>query len=477
MEGNKESSSKEVPKDEKKVEEEKVESKITAHEDPKEEQKKEGGEANPEVPSEEKKKKKKKKHKKHGKGNKPDDANRENPYRSLFNFDPKDVSPSRKQDNSQFRILGSWEEKPWLQTTPPTKSIDEQFPNKDWPIGVIMEYGQNDIWRSTDKEKIEQERLREYDIIALRKAAECHRQIRKFAQSVMKPGMKMVDICVQIENMLKFIINANGLECGQAFPTGCSLNHVAAHYTPNPGDETVLNYNDVCKIDFGTHVNGLIIDCAFTVAFNPIYDNLLMASREATRQGVKLAGIDGRLGEIGAGIQEVIESYEVEIGGKTHKIKAVKNLCGHTIEPFKIHAGKSVPIVKKDDNTKMEEGEIYAIETFASTGKGNVLESGECSHYMKDEYAIESAKIKGDKPRALFNYIDKHFSTMAFCRRWLAEGGFPQHALALRQLIDGGLVNPYPPLADIEGCYVSQFEHTLMLKPTSKEVFSIGDDY
>ena len=43
---------------------------------------------------------------------------------------------------------------------------------------------------------------------------------------------------------------------GLAFPTGCSLNHVAAHYTPNAGDETVLQYNDVCKIDFGTHING-----------------------------------------------------------------------------------------------------------------------------------------------------------------------------------------------------------------------------
>ena len=43
---------------------------------------------------------------------------------------------------------------------------------------------------------------------------------------------------------------------GLAFPTGCSLNHCAAHYTPNAGDKTVLQYDDVCKIDFGTHING-----------------------------------------------------------------------------------------------------------------------------------------------------------------------------------------------------------------------------
>ena len=47
---------------------------------------------------------------------------------------------------------------------------------------------------------------------------------------------------------------------GIGFPTGCSLNNCAAHYTPNAGDKTVLQYDDVCKIDFGTHVNGKFIN-------------------------------------------------------------------------------------------------------------------------------------------------------------------------------------------------------------------------
>lgn len=101
------------------------------------------------------------------------------------------------------------------------------------------------------------------------------------------------------------------MKSGIAFPTGCSLNHVAAHYTPNPGDNTVLGYDDVCKIDFGTHINGRIIDTAFTVAFNPTYDKLLEAVKDATNTGIKAAGIDVRLGEIGGLIQETMESYEV----------------------------------------------------------------------------------------------------------------------------------------------------------------------
>jgi len=89
------------------------------------------------------------------------------------------------------------------------------------------------------------------------------------------------------------------------------VNHCAAHYTPNPGDETVLNYSDVVKLDFGTHINGLLIDSAFTIAFDEKYDELLLAVKEATNAGVKMAGIDVWLCDIGEEIQEVMESHEV----------------------------------------------------------------------------------------------------------------------------------------------------------------------
>lgn len=66
------------------------------------------------------------------------------------------------------------------------------------------------------------------------------------------------------------------------------MNSCAAHYTPNNGDNTILQRDDVCKIDFGTHINGRIIDCAWTLAFNPKYDELLKAVREATNTGIRV---------------------------------------------------------------------------------------------------------------------------------------------------------------------------------------------
>jgi methionyl aminopeptidase len=114
--------------------------------------------------------------------------------------------------------------------------------------------------------------------------------------------MKIMDITNSIEATNRRLIEANGLEAGIAFPTGASLNNCAAHWTPNIGDETVLKYDDVMKIDYGSHINGLMTDCAFTVAFNPRYDNLLEAVKEGTNTGIQHAGIDARLNEIGEAI-------------------------------------------------------------------------------------------------------------------------------------------------------------------------------
>lgn len=133
--------------------------------------------------------------------------------------------------------------------------------------------------------------------------------------------MKLIDVCERLENSVRTLIQERGLEAGIAFPTGCSRNHVAAHWTPNGGDETVVERDDVIKFDFGTQINGRIIDCAFTKTFTPRYDPLLLAVREATECGIKESGIDVRLCDIGEAIEEVMESHQIELDGKTFDVK------------------------------------------------------------------------------------------------------------------------------------------------------------
>lgn len=206
-----------------------------------------------------------------------------------------------------------------MQTDPPSIPISKQYPDGKHPVGQICEHpGDFNRHRISSEELRAKERIFESDYEALRKSAEAHRQVRKHAQRIIRPGKKLMDICNEIEATNRMLIEANGIEQGIAFPTGISINHCAAHYTPNIGDETVLGKDDVCKIDFGTHVRGILVDCAFTVAFNPVYDELLKAVKEATNRGIECAGIDARLNEIGAEIQEVMESHEVEINQKVY---------------------------------------------------------------------------------------------------------------------------------------------------------------
>lgn len=365
------------------------------------------------------------------------------------------------------------------QTYPPSISICELYPNGEFPKGMEMPYGGDDVTakqRVTSEEKRALERAQADIYSDIRQAAEAHRHVRKYMQTVIKPGRTMIDICTELEDYSRRMIKENGLDAGLAFPTGCSLNHCAAHYTPNAGDNTVLQYDDICKIDFGTHINGRIIDCAFTVAFNPKYEKLMAAVKDATYTGIKEAGIDARLCDVGERIQEVMESYEVELDGKTHQVKAIRNLNGHSIGPYRIHAGKTVPIVKGGDATRMEEGEFFAIETFGSTGRGVVHDDMECSHYMKN-FDIGHVPLRMARSKQLLHVINQNFSTLAFCRRWLDRLGQTKYLMALKNLCDVGIVGAYPPLCDVKGSYTAQYEHTILLRPTCKEIVSRGDDY
>ncbi|KAL1840955.1 hypothetical protein VTJ49DRAFT_7561 [Mycothermus thermophilus] len=371
---------------------------------------------------------------------------------------------------------------PTQQSDPPRVLVSQLFPDKKYPKGEEVEYVNENRYRTTNEEKRHLDNLKSEWLNDYRHGAEVHRQARQWAQKTIKPGMALTDIANGIEDAVRALVGHQGLEEGDAliagmgFPTGLSINHCAAHYTPNAGNKMVLQEDDVLKVDFGVHVNGNIVDSAFTMAWNPRYDPLLEAVKAATNAGVKEAGIDARLGEIGGVIQEVMESYEVEINGTTYPVKCIRNLNGHTILPYSIHGTKSVPIVKTNDQTKMEEGDVFAIETFGSTGQGVVHEDGEVSHYAKRGDA-NKVDLRLSSAKSLLNVINKNFGTLPFCRRYLDRLGQEKYLLGLNSLVSNGIVEDYPPLVDKKGSYTAQFEHTILIRPTVKEVISRGDDY
>ena len=184
---------------------------------------------------------------------------------------------------------------------PPRVPVSNLFPNSQYPEGEVAEYRNENSYRTTNEEKRHLDRMNNDFLNEYRQAAEVHRQVRQWAQKNIKPGQGLTEIAEGIEDSVRALTGHQGLEegdnikGGMGFPTGLSINHCAAHYTPNAGNKTVLQQDDVMKVDFGAHINGRIVDSAFTMTFNPVYDNLLAAVKDATNTGIRVSQLIRRL--------------------------------------------------------------------------------------------------------------------------------------------------------------------------------------
>lgn len=357
------------------------------------------------------------------------------------------------------------------QSVPPRIALDDIFRGRSYPEGEISEYTIKDdnLQRTTAEELRHLSTIANMDDSFLhdyRKAAEVHRQVRQHVQTIAKPGIPLSTLALEIDDAIRSLTNHPGLDKGDAlkggiaFPTGLCLNNIGAHWTPNAGGKEVyFQPDDVLKIDFGVHVAGRIVDSAFTLAPNPTYDPLLAAVRAATNTGLRLAGPDTRISHISAEMQEVMESYEVEIRGKSVPVKAVRNITGHNILRYKIHGDKHVPFIASKTSQRMEEGDVFAIETFGSTGRA-VLRDGMGVYGYGRKEGVSSAGVHHASAKSLLKTIDENFGTLVFARRQLERlSGVEKWHLGIKTLVQAGVVECYAPLVDVEGSYVAQFEH------------------
>lgn len=299
------------------------------------------------------------------------------------------------------------------------------------------------------------------------KSAKAHKNVGMYIRNIIKPGISLKEIAILIEDKIKEEVNfdsSNPLEKGIAFPVGLSLNNCAAHYTPNYNEEAIILKNtDIIKIDYGVHIKGTIIDSAFTMNFDPKYDEFVNISRDLTNYAVKQCGVDVILGEIGGLIEEYISSVEIDIDNKKYQLKIMGDLSGHMISQYEIHAGKAVPNIRINYPLRMKANEYYAVEPFISTGTGKSHVKEPNSHYMlaKNHASINNLN---DSEKGLYNIILNNYSTLPFCQRWLYENKFIKNDNMLKKLENHKILNTFPPLYDINDSIISQFEHTIFIK-------------
>ena len=146
----------------------------------------------------------------------------------------------------------------------------------------------------------------------------------------------------------------------------------------------------------------------------------------------------------------------------------IKNLGGHGLEKYQIHTSPTIPNYDNGDSTKLEKGQVIAIEPFASTGSGLVGEGN-----PSEIYQLTNLKnIRNQNARLLLRYISEEYKTLPFAKRQLL-GKFNklQVVTGLVALKREGILYEYGTLPEKrKEAMVSQTEHTLIVgeKVTTK---------
>ncbi|VVB75530.1 Methionine aminopeptidase [uncultured archaeon] len=281
-----------------------------------------------------------------------------------------------------------------------------------------------------------------------KKAAAVWKSAITLAQKKAKEGVLLFDIAEEVE---KFIADEGA---APAFPINLSLNEEAAHFTPKWNDVTILKKSDLLKIDIGVHVEGYICDGAVTVNLDNAHAKQIEANELALANAISVVSFGKPVEKIGAEIERTL---------KEKGFNPVYNLGGHGLGKYDIHSSPSIPNHARGSSQNLEEGAI-AIEPFASTGRGNVMESQQV-----EIFSIEKKfGVRNPFARKLIE-LSKDFDKLPFAERWLrrktdaAKLEDYQVTVGLKELMKAGCFHTYPGLRESVGSLVTQVEKSLLV--------------
>ena len=284
------------------------------------------------------------------------------------------------------------------------------------------------------------------DLPRWREAARIASRARDLGCRLAVPGARRRDVADAVES---FIRDAGAQP---AFPANLSRNDEAAHYTPSSDDTAEFAVGDLVKVDVGAHLDGAIADTADTVEVGGTHrhENLVRAAHDAVRAGIARVHAGVPVDEISLAIAQAIRG---------RGLKPVVDLTGHSIEPYLLHAGKSIPNVPGHSGASLVEGEVIAIEPFATNGMGSIGNGpfGNILRFRRDPGGGDPvlARLYG------------RFRTLPFATRW-ADAPDERAAIGRARR----LLQAYPVFVERAHGLVAQAEHTVLVGPTGAEVLS-----
>jgi methionyl aminopeptidase len=285
---------------------------------------------------------------------------------------------------------------------------------------------------------------------SLHEAGRVSKEAKERGVELVADGVPLLDVAEEIEGLMR----KRGLR--PAFPTCISIDNIAAHYSPTHDDTLRFRRGNVVKLDLGAQKDGWIADTAVTIEVGTRnWSRLIQASELALQTAIEAVhpGVETRV--LGEGIRRAIES---------NGYKPIRNLTGHTIERYVLHAGKSVPNFPHGHDTLLE-GDVVAIEPFSSSGAGEVDGRRTGNIYR----VLRTKPLKEDGLTEFLGKLSAEFKTLPFAERW-AHSLDPRAPSLLNKLLRARSVMTYPALLDVGAGIVAQTEHTMIVRAGSAEV-------
>ncbi|KAJ0978293.1 hypothetical protein J5N97_013776 [Dioscorea zingiberensis] len=299
--------------------------------------------------------------------------------------------------------------------------------------------------------------------------------VNKALQTVVpqcKPGVKVVDLCEKGDVFIREQAGSvyknvkKKIERGVAFPTCISVNNTVCHFSPLASDETVLEENDIVKIDMGCHIDGFIAVVAHThvIQEGPITGraaDVIAAANTAAEVALRLVRPGKNNKDVTEAIQKVAAAYDCKI---------VEGVLSHQLKQFVIDGNKVILSVANPetrvDDAEFEENEVYAVDIVTSTGEGKprLLDERQTTVYKRAVDKNYHLKMKSS--RFIFSEISQKFPIMPFSARALEE---KRARLGLVECVNHDLLQPYPVLHEKPGDLVAHIKFTVLLMPNGSD--------
>ncbi len=218
------------------------------------------------------------------------------------------------------------------------------------------------------------------EIAIMRDAGRINAEVLAAVKALFQPGVSTADLNAAAEEVLrKHGCTSPFKGYGRPpFPTSITvcINRELVHGIPKK--DRKLREGDIVSIDCGTILDGFVADSAFTAGvgeISPKARDLLEVTEGALYAGIEKMRLGNRTGDIGAAIQERVES---------HGYHVTREYTGHGVGR-QMHEGPQVPNYgKPGTGMPLRQGMTIALEPM-------VLVGTHATRVLPDQWTVVSA--------------------------------------------------------------------------------------